>query len=125
MNKIKTYLKFLFEKRDSGINKQIEAAQDLLEEWVASEACVAMLGGEANYEWPDSDSDGMDYTVWIDCRVNTETYDKIQEQLDNNYEEFIAPYVEWAKQKGLYNPEIMSNSDNPSISFNCTIIGEE
>lgn len=86
--------------------------QDFIKKWFDK----TEFGYGDDYEL-DSDKDGAgDTIVWIEIlNPSKEAVDA----LDTNYNEFVKPFEEWAKQHDIYDPQITTTEN--SFSFTVTL----
>ena len=113
--KIKKFAQF-----ESVSHTEVEDAIENLENMVKEPFMVELYGENPEYD-TDSDTqrgpEGSETIVWIEMKdISEELVNKLE--VAANYDEFAAPFEEWAKQFNYYPIEILSTADTVSYQIN-------
>ncbi len=66
----------------------------------------------------DSQKEHDGISVWIEIANARESAMK---EINKDYKKFAAPFEAWAKSKGLYDPEILTDDKSNSITYKVTV----
>ena len=98
-------------------NFRADQVKDMLEDIVDLDFVTRWHGTDPGYEL-DSQREQGGTVVWI-------TIDNADgrafSQLDDQYERFAEPFERWCKQNGLYDPNILSDQDAGTITYQVTL----
>jgi hypothetical protein len=131
MNNKRLFVEILKEALEEVKGTKVERGEDWLESVFIPKVLPEYAEGSFTQEFGgqlnpgeyiiDHDTDGAgDVICFITVAFTKDKYEELKSELETSYDSFIKPFKKQTDKK-LYYPEILSNDDDMTLTFEITI----